>query len=151
MTARRPGRGVTPPRPASRAARGQSLVEFAAVLPLFVLLIFGIIDGGRLVYINNAVAEAAREGARWGSVQGRSVTAQGRANVRQYTIERMTAVPDPSVTVTCERNGVTRSDCRTNDVLVVTVRSPVNMITPLLGNIFGSITVSSTSKVVVHQ
>lgn len=121
------------------------------VLPLFFLLIFGIIDGGRLVYINNAVAEAAREGTRWGSVQARSVGAPGRQSIADYTISRMDAVPSPSVTVTCERNGVTRSDCRTNDILVITVASPVSMVTPILGNILGPITVRSTSKVVVHQ
>ena len=135
----------------SRSRRGQSLVEFAMVLPLFLLLIFGLIDGGRLVYINNSVAEAAREGARWGSVQARSLNASGRQSIADYTAERMNAVPNPSVTVTCQRNGVTRSDCRTNDILVITVQSPVNIITPFLGAIFGSITVSSTSKVVVHQ
>ncbi len=134
-----------------RSARGQSMVEFALVLPLFLLLIFGLIDGGRLVYINNSVAEAAREGARWGSVQGRSTNAAGRQSIRDYTVERMTAVPNAQVTVTCERNGVARSDCRTNDILVITVQSPVNIITPVMGNILGSITVSSTSKVVVHQ
>ena len=134
-----------------RSARGQSMVEFALVLPLFLLLLFGLIDGGRLVYINNAVAEAAREGARWGSVQGRSQNAGGRDSIRSYTVDRMNAVPNPSVSVTCQRNGVTQSVCRTNDILVITVQSPVNIITPVLGAIFGSITVSSTSKVVVHQ
>ena len=137
--------------PLKRARRGQSMVEFAMVLPLFLLLLFGLIDGGRLVYINNAVAEAAREGARWGSVQGRASDATGRQSIANYTVQTMNAVPNPAVTVTCQRNGVTGSACRTNDVLVVTVRSPVNIITPFLGAIFGSITVSSTSKVVIHQ
>lgn len=44
--------------------RGQGLVEFAFVLPLFVLVLFGIFDIGRLVYINSALSQAAREGAR---------------------------------------------------------------------------------------
>ena len=131
--------------------RGQSMVEFALVLPLFFLLIFGLIDGGRVVYINNAVAEAAREGARGGSVQARSVNAGGRQQIVNYTIDRMNAVPNPSVTVTCERNGVTRSDCRANDILVITVESPVTIVTPILGNILGPITARSTSKVVIHQ
>lgn len=44
--------------------RGQSLVEFALVLPIFVLLLFGVVDAGRLVYTNAALSQAAREGAR---------------------------------------------------------------------------------------
>ena len=32
---------------------GQALVEFALVLPIFMLLLFGLIDGGRYVYMSN--------------------------------------------------------------------------------------------------
>ena len=55
-----------------RRGRGQALVEFALVFPLLMLLVFALIDLGRVVYTHNAIAEAAREGARWGSVQARS-------------------------------------------------------------------------------
>ena len=34
----------------------------------------GILDVGRMVYINDAMAQGAREGARWGAVQGRAAT-----------------------------------------------------------------------------
>ena len=43
---------------------GQSLVEFALVLPLFILLLFGVLDVGRYVYMNSVLSQAAREGAR---------------------------------------------------------------------------------------
>src|SRR4029077_16914007 len=49
--------------------RGQSLVEFALVLPIFLLLIMGVIDAGRLVYMNSTLSNAAREGARTGAVE----------------------------------------------------------------------------------
>jgi hypothetical protein len=52
-----------------RRSSGQSLVEFALLLPLFVLLLFGVIDGGRLVYENSVVSQAAREAARQASVE----------------------------------------------------------------------------------
>ena len=45
-------------------ARGQALVEFALVLPVFLMLLFGLIDGGRYVFMNNVQSQAAREGAR---------------------------------------------------------------------------------------
>ena len=48
---------------------GQSLVEFALVLPLFLLLLFGVVDGGRYVYLNSTLSNAAREAARLGSVE----------------------------------------------------------------------------------
>jgi TadE-like protein len=48
---------------------GQTLVEFALVLPIFVLALFGVIDGARLVYTNTQLAQAAREGARVAAVE----------------------------------------------------------------------------------
>lgn len=50
-------------------ARGQSLVEFALVFPIFAALLFGVIDGGRLIYLNTVVSQAAREGARVAAVE----------------------------------------------------------------------------------
>ena len=55
-----------PSRPASR---GQALVEFALVIPIFLLLLFGLIDVGRLVYMNSVLSQAAREGTRLASVE----------------------------------------------------------------------------------
>lgn len=52
-----------------RRAQGQSLVEFALVLPLFLLLLFGVVDAGRLVYLNTVVSQAAREGTRLAAVE----------------------------------------------------------------------------------
>ena len=56
-------------RPWVSLSRGQAIVEFALVIPLFVLLLFGLIDLGRYVYLNNTLSQAAREGARLASVQ----------------------------------------------------------------------------------
>jgi hypothetical protein len=44
--------------------RGVTLVEFALVSPLVLLLLFGIVDFSRIVQSNSTVAEAARQGAR---------------------------------------------------------------------------------------
>ena len=40
------------------------MVEFALVLPVFILLLFGLLDVGRYVYMNSVLSQAAREGAR---------------------------------------------------------------------------------------
>jgi Flp pilus assembly protein TadG len=47
-----------------RRSRGQSLVEFAMVLPIFMLVLSGILDFGFLLYSRMGVINAAREGAR---------------------------------------------------------------------------------------
>jgi len=56
--------------PAYRASRGQALVEFAIVIPIFLALLFGIVDLGRVVWANNSLANAAREAARYAIVHG---------------------------------------------------------------------------------
>ena len=53
-----------------RRRSGQALVEFALVLPIFLLLLFGTIDFGRYVYYVQILNNAAREGARYAIVHG---------------------------------------------------------------------------------
>jgi hypothetical protein len=45
--------------------RGQSLVEFALILPILLLLILGIIEGARIIWAYITVQNAAREAARY--------------------------------------------------------------------------------------
>ena len=47
-----------------RREGGQSLVEFALVIPIIVLLIASFVEIGRAVFAYNTVANAARQGAR---------------------------------------------------------------------------------------
>jgi Flp pilus assembly protein TadG len=135
-----------------RRDRGQALVEFAVVFPVFALLLFGLVDIGRLVYVNNAIAEGAREAARWGAVQSRSNTTTGRASIGDHAEASMAAVPAATITVTCsDRVGATRTTCVTNNFLTVQVTTTVELFTPVIAQIVGSQTVTSTAKVVVNQ
>ncbi len=52
-----------------RSGRGQTLVEFALVLPIFLVMLFGLFDAGRYVYMSSVVSQAAREGARLAAVE----------------------------------------------------------------------------------
>ena len=62
-------------RPAERRKRdrGQALVEAALVLPLFFTIFFGVVDIARVIWANDVVGNAAREGARFASVNGGSI------------------------------------------------------------------------------
>lgn len=53
----------------SRSA-GQALVEFVLVAPVFFLLLFGIIEGGRFILYYQTLNNATREGARYAIVHG---------------------------------------------------------------------------------
>jgi len=54
----------------ARDEGAQSLIEFALVLPIFLLLVTGIFDTARAVWQENTLAYAAREGTRYAIVHG---------------------------------------------------------------------------------
>jgi hypothetical protein len=76
MMTKAPTMVTKPPR---RRARGQTLVEFTIVIFPFFLLLCGLFDAGRAVYMNSVLSQAAREGARLGAVEAgwMGSTAQG--------------------------------------------------------------------------
>jgi len=47
---------------------GQAVVEFALILPVFMLMLFGAIEFGRAYYTLHLLTNAAREGARTGAL-----------------------------------------------------------------------------------
>lgn len=53
---------------------GQSAVELALILPVFAIILFGIIEFGRLWMTVNVMSGAAREGARVAAVSGTDYT-----------------------------------------------------------------------------
>jgi hypothetical protein len=55
------------PSPKNRA---QAIVEFMLVLPILLMLLYGVIEVGRLIFIFSAVANASRQAARYGSASG---------------------------------------------------------------------------------
>jgi Flp pilus assembly protein TadG len=48
----------------------QAMIEFALVFPILLLLIYGIIEFGRMIFIYSAVTTASREASRYGSAAG---------------------------------------------------------------------------------
>lgn len=78
--------------------RGQSLVEFSLVIPLFLMMIAGIVDFGMLLYSNMTAINAAREGARL------SVTYPGDTSAVEARVRAMATglnQADLTVTTTC--------------------------------------------------
>lgn len=48
--------------------RGTSVLELALLMPVLLLLVMGTLDLGRAVYMRNALASAARDAARFASI-----------------------------------------------------------------------------------
>src|SRR5262245_38974317 len=77
-------------RKSSRRKRraGAAALEMALVLPLFIVLILGLIDFGHMLYTVNTITTAAREGARRGVVQRQSddISAAAEAAANSYLV-----------------------------------------------------------------
>jgi Flp pilus assembly protein TadG len=52
----------------ARRRNGSAVVEFAVVLPVLLLMVFGILDFGRAMNYDNDATHLANEGARWAVV-----------------------------------------------------------------------------------
>jgi Flp pilus assembly protein TadG len=57
---------------------GQSLVEFSMILPIFLILLFALVDFGRGFYTWMVITNAAREGARAAAVQSDLATVDSK-------------------------------------------------------------------------
>src|SRR5262249_7943254 len=53
---------------------GAALVEFTILMPVLFLILFGIVEFGAMIWMQNNMIGAAREGARTASVRGGTMT-----------------------------------------------------------------------------
>lgn len=113
--------------------RGTALVEFALVLPILLVLLFGVIDFGRAFLLRSTLAAGVREGARAGAVHEAPCTGAGLALMRTRVREAVTAAgqrppDDAAIRVT------TPGGCGVGATAVVVAidRYPFEPVTPVL-------------------
>ncbi len=70
------------PRTLMRDEEGAAVVEFALVMPILALIVFGIIDFGRAFYTVNNIISAAREGSRYGAILSAPLSTSGQQEIR---------------------------------------------------------------------
>ena len=133
--------------------RGQTLVEFALVLPLLIVVLVGIFDFGRAIYGYNTANNAAREGARLAIVDQtlRHIQANAGQHAASLGIDPTTDVQvdyrnpdDPDNAGSCDPAVGTEEiyGC----VAVVRVTYSYNAATPLIGNLVGPITITGEAR-----
>jgi Flp pilus assembly protein TadG len=79
--------------------RGAAVVEFAIVVPIFFLMVFGMIEFGRMVMVHQLLTGAAREGARQAIVNG-ATAGDVEQTVRNYLTSTSVDGQEASVSVT---------------------------------------------------
>lgn len=125
--------------------RGQTLVEFALVLPTFVLLLLGIFDLGRAVYAYNTINNAAREAGRLAIVDQTvaDVQAHGAQHASSLAIAAGDIVVDFRDSATPDTADSCDSDVGTQAVVgcyaVVRVPYEYTAATPIIGGLVGVI------------
>ena len=106
---------------------GAAVVEFALILPLLLLVLFGIIDFGRALNNQITLTQAAREGVRVASLRVTSTTPEAQALLAAGF--RAT----PTVTVTVTPCGVSGSNARVVVARDFTFATPMGAMAALFG------------------
>jgi len=78
----------------AKERHGAAAVEFALVAPLFILMVFGILEYGRMVMVQQVLTNAVREGARAAVLDGATI-----AGVRTSVNNYLTQASVPAATV----------------------------------------------------
>jgi Flp pilus assembly protein TadG len=120
--------------------RGQSLTEFALVLPIFLLLVCGIFDFGRLMYTYMNMNNAAQESVRKGGLGEKD--ADIKAFAKSYV-----RIGDASVLVTITPPDTVR---HSGDYVTVKLEYPFKFITPLVSKFLPSPNVQASSTIRVE-
>jgi hypothetical protein len=157
------------PRPLGEPRRGNAgatAVEFALLLPLFALLLCGIIDFGRYFFIQHTLQFATREGARLGLVGGILEGSQGSDNAekrKNSIIGMIQEKASPAVSLSQDSIcifGVTGPDYASpgdctgqqdaglpGEYMRVQTRYTFGFLTPLVGNFFSENGVKGTKTI----
>lgn len=129
-------------------SRAQSMVELALVLPIMILVVMGLVEFGRALFIYTVVSNAAREGVRAGLVDPTNT-----AWVEDRIRARLVLMAPDSVTVTVNYDDGTDGGQFSEPTLIqegqdrirVDVTTNFTMITPILRDIFPPTTIHYVS------
>jgi Flp pilus assembly protein TadG len=115
-----------------RKQKGQALVEIALVLPILLVLLFGIIEFGRILNAYIMVSNASREAARYYSIRSKVVNIDDL--VKDLVIEKTPNlnIDESQIIISPENIGTPE------EKVTVTVPCYLQLITPVVKNIISS-------------
>jgi Flp pilus assembly protein TadG len=121
-------------QPRQQDRRGAAMVEMAFVLPIFLLVVLGIIEFGRAMMVGQLVTNASREGARLAILDG-STNSQVEQAIRDFLQASLNVSGDAvNVTITItpapgnSTSGNSLSDAQSRDLITVRVEVPFGQV-----------------------
>ena len=139
-------------RRAIEGAAGASLAEFALVLPLILLLMLGLFDGGRAVINFTTLTNAARAGARVAVVnQSNDASCSGERTFKCAAAD--VAISMGIAPASIPDLVVTGSDCASTGscTVTVTLSYPMQMVTPVVGALIGPFTLTASTTMPMER
>ena len=139
-----------------RRSRGQSLVEFALVLPVMLVFLAAALDLGRVFYANITLNNAAREGAFQAAITPtlyqenqacNQATNRVVCRIQNETTGSMVTVAPTDIDLACSVAGCAAAQ---GSLVTVEVRGRFRLITPLLSVIFGGQDLNLTSSAIAQ-
>lgn len=138
-------------------SRGQAIVEFAVILLPFLMLVFGVVDGGRAILAYNQMSQNAREVARVATISCFLTQPRCDATVAPLSgaiATHQAGAQGPMVyTVTCidPTTNAAAALCKVGYLVRVRVESQFDLTTPIIAAAMGHIDVSSTAQMTILQ
>lgn len=141
-----------------RSSAGQSIAEFALVVPILLLLVFGIVEFGLIVKSWQVVTDAAREGARVavvGLTPGQTADSVDATAAVRDALDRG-GLNGANATVTLEALGLTGGaweGADRGDQARVTINYPHDMIMfgPLISSMTGYSTIPIRTSITMRK
>jgi Flp pilus assembly protein TadG len=127
------------------------MVEFALILPILILLLFGILDFGRAIYGFNTISNASREGVRLGIVDQNATSVENRAIEHAVSLGLTAADVDVTFLQPNGSSSICAAPVAIACDVAVTVRYQYRAVTPIIGALVGTIDMSSTSREPVER
>jgi len=131
-----------------RRVYGQSLVEFALICPVFVMMVMGVVDFGRVFYTYEALANATREGARYCALHAHDTWASNQSSATSSRVigELNGTVATPSVYGSAVGQPACDTAIASGSTVTVSASTTFTPITPLIANLSPGGTINVTAS-----
>ncbi|KJS87430.1 MAG: hypothetical protein JM58_04270 [Peptococcaceae bacterium BICA1-8] len=112
-----------------KSQKGQALVELAFVLPILLMIVFGVTEFGRVFGTQLILTNSARDGARYASVGATDMEIITKLQNGTFMLDTTKLLISISPTTSSRKRG---------DAVTIKVHYPVDIYAPVISNFLGN-------------